>query len=57
MHPYNKSNKVSDIEHPTASNIYGRDILGLNINLPNIIKIPLNYETDKPDIEFLNKRK
>lgn len=57
MAPYNKRLKVNDIERPVASNIHGRDILGINANVPSMSKTSIDMQDEEQSIEFINKIK
>lgn len=57
MAPYNKKNKVSDIEQPIASNIHGRDILGINMNVSAMNKTSNDLQDDELNIEYIRKIK
>jgi hypothetical protein len=57
MAPYNKSNKVNDIERPISSNILGRDIFGTNANVPAMSKTSIDLQDDEMSIEYISKIK
>ncbi|MHB8064987.1 MAG: hypothetical protein ACYDG2_20590 [Ruminiclostridium sp.] len=57
MTPYNKSKKVNDIESPLASNLFGRDILGINANVPSISKTSIDIQDEELNLEYINKIK
>lgn len=57
MVPYNKSNKVNDIESPLASIILGRDILGINANIPSMSKTTIDIQDEELNTEYINKIK
>ena len=57
MTPYNKSNKVNDIERLISSNIHGRDILGVNANVPSMSKTSIDMQDEEQSIEFISKIK
>lgn len=57
MSPYNRKNRVTDIERPIASNILGRDVLGINANVPAISKTDINIQDDDQSIEYTTKIK
>lgn len=57
MPPYKKTNRVTDIEHPIASNIHGRDILGINANIPAISKTNIDLQNDKSAMDYTDKIK
>lgn len=57
MPPYNKKCKINDIERPISSNIDGRDILGINANVPAISRTSIDTQDDEFSIEYINKVK
>jgi len=57
MSPYNKGKKVNDIESPLASNILGRDILGINANVPSMSKTSIDLQDEEFNIEYINRIK
>ncbi len=57
MSPYKKSNKVNDIEKPLSSNIFGRDILGINPNISAINKTDLDLQDEALNMDFMKKIK
>jgi len=57
MAPYSKRNKVNDIESPLASNILGRDILGMNANVPSMSKTSIDIQDEELCTEYINKIK
>ena len=57
MVPYSKHKKVNDIEHPIASNILGRDILGINANVPAINKTSIDIQDEELSTDFTSKIK
>ncbi len=57
MAPYKKTIKVTDIERPISSNIFGRDILGINPNVSAINKTDIDLHDEAFNIEFLRKTK
>lgn len=57
MTPYSKGNKVNDIEKPISSIILGRDILGINANIPSMSKTSIDIQDEELNIEYINKVK
>lgn len=57
MPPYKKTNKVNDIEKPLSSNILGRDILGINPNIPAINKTDIDLQDETLSMDFTKKMK
>ena len=57
MSPYNKRINVNDIERPISSNIHGRDILGINANVPALSKTSIDIQDEEQSIEFISKIK
>lgn len=57
MSPYSKRNSVNDIEKPISSNIHGRDILGINLNIPAMSKSTLDLEDEQLAQENISKIK
>lgn len=57
MAPYNRQRKVNDIERPIASNILGRDILGINASIPAISKTTMDVQDEELSMDFTNKIK
>jgi len=57
MAPYNKTNKVNDIESPLSSNILGRDIFGMNANVPAMSKTSIDLQDEHHSIEIISKIK
>lgn len=57
MAPYSKANKVNDIERPISSNILGRDILGINANIPSMSKTSIDIQDEELGTEFITKVK
>jgi hypothetical protein len=57
MAPYNKSKKVNDIESPLSSNLFGRDILGINANIPSMSKTSIDIQDEELNTEYINKIK
>jgi hypothetical protein len=57
MAPYNKSKKVNDIESPLASNFLGRDILGINANVPAMNKTSSDIQDEELSTDYTNKIK
>ncbi|PYG87027.1 hypothetical protein LY28_02409 [Ruminiclostridium sufflavum DSM 19573] len=57
MPPYNRKHKVSDIEKPISTNILGRDIFGVNTNIPAIRKTSIDLQDEEQNLEFINKIK
>jgi len=57
MAPYNKSKKVKDIESPLACNVLGRDILGINANVPFMSKSSIDIQDEELNLEYINKIK
>lgn len=57
MSPYNKKNKVNDIERPISSNILGRDIFGTNANIPSMSKTSIDIQDDEQRTEYISKIK
>jgi len=57
MAPYNKNKKVNDIESPLASNFLGRDILGINANVPSMSKTSIDIQDEELNLEYINKIK
>ncbi|HEY5586259.1 MAG TPA: hypothetical protein VIK78_17425 [Ruminiclostridium sp.] len=57
MTPYNNKNKVNDIERPISSNILGRDIFGINANVPSMSKTSIDIQDEEQSIEFISKMK
>jgi hypothetical protein len=57
MSPYSRKNKVSDIESPMSSNILGRDILGINMNVPSMRKTSIDLQDEENNPDFINKVK
>lgn len=57
MSPFNRSNKVNDIERPISTNIFGRDIFGINANIPSMSKTSIDLQDDEQSLEFQNKIK
>ncbi len=57
MSPYKKTNKVNDIERPISSNILGRDILGVNPNIPAINKTDLDQYDETLNTDSMRKIK
>ncbi len=57
MSPYKKTNKVKDIEHPMATSIHSRDILGVNANIPAMNKTNTDLQDYEADIDYTRKIK
>jgi len=57
MTPYSKSKKLKDVERPMSTNILGRDILGINANVPVLSKTTGDQQDEELSIEFINKIK
>lgn len=57
MAPYSKHKKVNDVEHPMTSNILGRDILGINANIPAINKTSIDTQDEELSMDFNSKIK
>ncbi len=57
MQPSGKSTKVNDIEKPISTNILGRDILGINANIPSMSKTSIDLQDEELSLEFINKVK
>lgn len=57
MTPYSKGNKVNDIERPISSNILGRDILGINANIPSMNKTSIDIQDEEISTEYITKVK
>jgi hypothetical protein len=52
-----KGTKVNDIEKPISTNIFGRDIFGINANIPSMSKTTIDLQDEEQSIEFINKVK
>lgn len=57
MPPYSKNKKVNDIEKPISTNILGRDIFGINANIPSMSKTSIDLQDEEQSLEFINKVK
>ena len=57
MQPNRKSYKVNDIEKPISTNILGRDIFGINANIPSMSKTSIDLQDEEQSLEFINKVK
>lgn len=57
MAPYNRSKKFKDLERPISTNILGRDILGINANIPALSKTTADLQDEELNIEYSNKIK
>lgn len=57
MTPYNRKRKVNDIESPISSNIHGKDILGINANIPALSRTTDDIQEESFNTDFMNKLK
>lgn len=57
MAPYNRKRKVNDIENPLSSNIHGRDILGINANVPALSRTDADIQDESLNPDFISKLK
>lgn len=57
MPPYKKTVKVTDIERPISSNIFGRDIIGTNPNVSAINKTNIDLQDEVFNMEYVIKNK
>ncbi len=57
MPHYSRKNKVNDIEKPITTIILGRDIYGINANIPSMSKTSIDLQDEEQSLEFINKIK
>jgi hypothetical protein len=57
MPSYTRKNKITDIEHPMSSSLLGRDILGINPEVPAINKTIMDLQDEDISTDYTRKIK